>query len=416
MRILHILDHSIPLHSGYTFRTLSILEQQRALGWETEHLTSPKHSRPFVPREDVEGWTFYRTPPVAGVASNLPVLRELALIQNTQARLEEIVKEIKPDILHAHSPVLNAIPALRVGRRAGIPVVYEVRAFWEDAAVTLGTGSEDGPRYKLTRWLETRALRQADAITTICEGLRGDIAARGIPADKITVIPNAVNVDEFTGGAPADPALAASLGLTGQSVLGFLGSFYSYEGLHHALQAMPQMLASNPDIRFLLVGGGPEEDRLNALAGELKVQDKVVFTGRVPHAEVQKYYDLVDVLVYPRVPVRLTELVTPLKPLEAMALNKVMVASNVGGHRELIRDGETGNLFAAGDVNDLAVTILRVLKNRAKWPSQIAAGRKFVEQERSWKNSVARYVPVYEKLVTGRAASSSELKAETTPA
>jgi PEP-CTERM/exosortase A-associated glycosyltransferase len=297
-----------------------------------------------------------------------------------------------------------------------IPVVYEVRAFWEDAAVTLGTSTEDGARYKLTRWLETRALRRADAVTTICQGLRGDIAARGIAADKITIIPNAVNVEEFSGGAPADPDLAASLGLTGKTVLGFLGSFYSYEGLHHALQAMPQMLASNADIRLLLVGGGPEEDRLEELAKDLGIGDKVVFTGRVPHADVQKYYDLVDVLVYPRIPVRLTELVTPLKPLEAMALNKVMVASNVGGHRELIRDGETGNLFAAGDVNDLAMTILRVLENRTTWPSQIAAGRKFVEQERSWKNSVARYVPVYEKLVTGRSLSGSELKAEITPA
>ena len=262
-----------------------------------------------MPREEIEGWIFYRTPPIAGAASAVPVLRELALIRKTQARLEEIVEEVKPDILHAHSPVLNGIPALRVSRRAGIPVVYEVRAFWEDAAVTHGTGSEDGPRYKLTRWLETRALRQADAITTICEGLRGDIAARGIAADKITVIPNAVNVDEFTGGAPVDAALAASLGLTGKSVLGFLGSFYSYEGLHHALQAMPQMLAGNSDLRLLLVGGGPEEARLKELAKDLGIQDKVVFTGRVPHAEIQKYYDLVDVLVYPRVPVRLTELV-----------------------------------------------------------------------------------------------------------
>jgi PEP-CTERM/exosortase A-associated glycosyltransferase len=412
MRILHILDHSIPLHSGYTFRTLSILEQQRALGWETDHLTSPKHSRPFVPQEDIEGWKFYRTPPVDGPLAPFPVLREVALINKTAARLAEVVKEVKPDILHAHSPVLNAIPALRVGKRLGIPVVYEVRAFWEDAAATHGTGSEDGPRYKLTRWLETRALRQADAITTICEGLRSDIAARGIPADKITVIPNAVNVDEFNGGAPVDPALAASLDLTGKTVVGFLGSFYSYEGLHHALQAMPQMLASNPDIRLLLVGGGPENERLKALAVELAIQDKVIFTGRVPHADVQKYYDLVDVLVYPRVPVRLTELVTPLKPLEAMALNKVMVASNVGGHRELIRDGETGNLFTAGDVYDLAETVLRVLNNRDTWPSQIAAGRKFVEQERSWKNTVSRYIPIYEKLGTGRAVLG--LKAETT--
>lgn len=414
MRILHILDHSIPLHSGYTFRTLSILEQQRALGWETFHLTSPKHARPFVPREEVDGWTFYRTPPVAGAAARLPVLRELALIQKTQRRLEEVIRDVNPHILHAHSPVLNAIPALRLSIRTGLPVVYEVRAFWEDAAVTHGSGSEGGPRYRLTRWLETMALRRADAITTICEGLRGDIAARGIPADKITVIPNAVNVDEFSGGAPPDPVLAASLGLTGKSVLGFLGSFYGYEGLHLALQAMPRMLARNPDIRLLLVGGGPEEERLRALAEQLSIRDKVVFTGRVPHSDVQKYYDLVDVLIYPRVPVRLTELVTPLKPLEAMALNKVMVASNVGGHRELIRDGETGNLFAAGDVDDLAKTALRVLENRDAWPDQIAAGRRFVEQERSWRNSVARYVPVYERLVRGRPLSG--LKPQTTPA
>jgi hypothetical protein len=113
MRILHILDHSIPLHSGYTFRTLSILEQQRALGWETDHLTSPKHSRPFVPQEDIEGWKFYRTPPVDGPLAPFPVLREVALINKTAARLAEVVKEVKPDILHAHSPVLNAIPALR---------------------------------------------------------------------------------------------------------------------------------------------------------------------------------------------------------------------------------------------------------------------------------------------------------------
>ncbi|MBT5047929.1 MAG: glycosyltransferase, exosortase A system-associated [Rhodospirillaceae bacterium] len=401
MRILHILDHSIPLQSGYTFRTLSILQQQRALGWETFHLTSPKHTRPFVAQEEVDGWSFYRTPPIEGPGAKLPVLRELALINATASRLAQVAPEIRPDILHAHSPVLNAIPALRVGRKLGIPVVYEVRAFWEDAAASHGTSSEGGPRYQLTRALESWALRRASAVTTICEGLRGDIVARGIPEDRVTVIPNAVNVDEFSGGAPGDPTLAHSLGLTGKTVLGFLGSFYSYEGLHHALQAMPKILAANEDVRLLLVGGGPEDERLRQTATQMGLADKIIFTGRVPHAEVQKYYDLVDVLVYPRIPIRLTDLVTPLKPLEAMALNKVIVASDVGGHRELIRDGETGNLFAAGDIDDLAATVLRVLDSRYDWPGQIAAGRHFVEQERSWRNSVARYAPVYERLVAG---------------
>lgn len=401
MRILHILDHSIPLQSGYTFRTLSILQQQRALGWETFHLTSPKHTRPYVPQEDVDGWSFFRTPPVEGMSAGLPILKEMALIRATETRLMRIVDEVRPDILHAHSPVLNAIPALRVGKKKNVPVVYEVRAFWEDAAASHGTGSEGGPRYRLTRALESWALRRASAVTTICEGLRGDIVARGIPEDRVTVIPNAVNVEEFEGGQPGDPDLARSLGLSGKSVLGFLGSFYSYEGIQLTLEAMPQILAADADVRLLLVGGGPEDERLRQSAKDLGLGDKIIFTGRVPHAEVQKYYDLVDVLVYPRIPIRLTELVTPLKPLEAMALDKVVIASDVGGHRELIRDGETGNLFKAGDVGDLATTVLRVLDNRDDWSRQIAAGRRFVEQERSWRNSVARYAPVYERLIAG---------------
>ncbi len=184
MRILHILDHSIPLHSGYTFRTLSILKEQRALGWETFHLTSSKQKNCNAAEEVVEGWHFYRTPAATGLRSRLPVLNQLAVMDGLTRRLIEVVKIVKPDILHAHSPVLNAIPALRVGRIMSIPVVYEVRAFWEDAAVDHGTSREWGPRYRLTRGLETYALTQVNAITTICQGLRGDIIARGIAAGE----------------------------------------------------------------------------------------------------------------------------------------------------------------------------------------------------------------------------------------
>ena len=138
MKILHVLDHSIPLHSGYTFRTLSILREQRKLGWETFHLTSPKHINCTVPEEDVDGWHFYRTPPVKSLLGKLPGLGQNVLMKQLETRLLEIATRLRPQIIHAHSPVLNAIPALRVGRKLGIPVVYEVRAFWEDAAVDHG--------------------------------------------------------------------------------------------------------------------------------------------------------------------------------------------------------------------------------------------------------------------------------------
>ncbi|MGB5340275.1 MAG: glycosyltransferase, partial [Gammaproteobacteria bacterium] len=255
MRILHVLDHSIPLQSGYTFRTRNILQQQRALGWETVQVTGSKHLPATGQEEDVEGFHFYRTRASTGLLDRLPVLNQLAVVNTLSARLDEVVAKERPDILHAHSPSLNGLAALRVGRKHGIPVVYECRAFWEDAAVDHGTCREGGLRYRLTRALETRVFRQADAVTTICAGLRGDILARGVPPDRVTVIPNAVDVEHFNLHSQKDPVLVRRLGLENTQVLGFIGSFYAYEGLSLLIDAMPRVLARMPDVRLLLVGG-----------------------------------------------------------------------------------------------------------------------------------------------------------------
>ena len=402
LRILHVLDHSIPLHSGYTFRTLSILREQRKLGWETFHLTSPKHSLGNGADETVDGWQFFRTPALLG--RHLPGFGQIALMRQLERRLQQVAEQVRPDILHAHSPVLNAIPALRVGKRLGIPVVYEIRAFWEDAAVDHGTTTEGSLRYRLTRWLETRAIKRADHLFTICEGLRADMAQRGVVPAKITVIPNAVDIESFEPGGQPDLALKRSLGLGDASVVGFIGSFYAYEGLDLLLAAMPAMLAQRPEVRLLLVGGGPQDQALKAQAQQLGIADKVIFTGRVPHAEVQRYYDLVDVLAYPRHSMRLTELVTPLKPLEAIAQGRLLVASDVGGHKELIRDGHTGVLFKAGDAAALAGAVVQLLGAPESWAALREAGRRFVEQERNWAKSVGNYVQAYQGLKTGQRA------------
>jgi len=401
LRILHVLDHSVPLHSGYTFRTLSILREQRKLGWETFHLTSPKHTVGTGEEEDVDGWKFFRTRVAPPARVRVPGLAELGLMRQLERRLQAVAQQVEPDVLHAHSPVLNAIPALRVARRLGIPVVYEVRAFWEDAAVDHGTATEAGLRYRLSRRLETSALRRVDHVFTICDGLRRDIVDRGIPASRVSVIPNAVDIDSFGLGGIADSALKAQLNLAGCRVVGFIGSFYAYEGLDLLIDALPRLLAAHPDIRILLVGGGPQETMLKERAVRLGVADKVVFAGRVPHGEVGRYYDLVDVLAYPRHSMRLTELVTPLKPLEAMAQGRLLVASDVGGHRELIRDGETGMLFRAGSADSLADVLLRLLADERRWKQLREAGRAFVETERNWRSSVARYAPIYERIRAG---------------
>lgn len=395
LRVLHVLDHSIPLQTGYTFRTLSILREQARRGWRTLQVTGPKQVGCTEREETVDGLLFHRTAVLPKETSG--VMEPFLTMRALRRRLEEVATAERPDILHAHSPVLNAMPALAVGRRLGIPVVYEIRAFWEDAAVDHGTTTEGSLRYRLTRALETHALRRVAQATTICEGLRSDIVARGIPSAKVTVIPNSVDPEKFEFGGKADPELRERLGLSGRTVIGFIGSFYAYEGLDLLVAAFPKILARQPDAALLLVGGGPGEAALKRKAEELGISKHIVFTGRVPHDQVQLYYDQVDVLAYPRHPMRLTELVTPLKPLEAMAQGRLLVASDVGGHRELIRPGVTGILFRAGDPDSLVEAVSDLLDHPERWDALKQAGREFVLKERTWAESVSRYVDVYSR-------------------
>jgi PEP-CTERM/exosortase A-associated glycosyltransferase len=402
MKILHILDHSIPLHSGYTFRTRAILEQQRKLGWETFHVTSAKHLGANAAAETVDGLTFYRSAMPQGLLAKLPVLNQWSIVQTLAQRLDEIIPQIKPDILHAHSPALNGLAALKMADKYKLPLVYECRAFWEDAAVDHGTTQEGSLRYRLTKALETHVFKRADAVTTICDGLRTDIISRGVAAEKITVIPNAVDIDKFAFGETADPGLIMELGLDGKIVLGFIGSFYAYEGLLLLLDALPAIIRDQPNVRLLLVGGGPQQQQISEKIAALNLQDYVILTGRVPHDQVQRYYNLVDIFVYPRLSMRLTDLVTPLKPLEAMAQGRLLVASDVGGHHELIRDRETGYLFKAGDKAALAQSVLEALADQASWDEMRLAGRRYVEEVRNWQNSVANYQAVYANVLQAK--------------
>lgn len=400
MRILHILDHSLPKHSGYVFRTMSIVAEQKARGWTPLLVTTPRHGLGENLSEEVDGWTFFRTPNKGASSWIPPVAKEWQEMRITSRRLKQLVAELKPDILHAHSPVLNFFPAAAAAGHC--PVVYEIRAFWEDAAVDHGTTREGSARYRLTRGIETRAIRQADQVTTICEGLRADIVGRGLPDDKVTVIPNAVNANAFPPIEHKDTDLARELGLQDRLVLGFAGSFYAYEGLEFLVGAMPKLIEAIPNIALLLVGGGPREDALKAAVTSHGLGDKVVFTGRVPHSEVRRFYSVADIMVYPRHSIRLTETVTPLKPLEAMAMSRLVLASNIGGHRELIEDGKTGRLFRADDAADLVRVCAEMVQSQASWPALKTAGRDFVENVRNWRNSVARYEDVYARALAGK--------------
>jgi glycogen synthase len=395
LRILHILDHSLPLHSGYTFRTRAILKAQIERGWDVLGVTGARHSAEGPRVETVDGLTFHRAPKPLSLPGPLA---ELAEIRALAKGVEQVARTWKPDLLHAHSPVLTALAGLAIARKLNVPLLYEIRAFWEDAAVGNGTGSEGSIKYRVTKALETYAVKRANRVAVICAGLKDDLISRGISAEKIMVSPNGVDLELFGDPPPPDLALARELGFGDVEVIGFIGSFYDYEGIDDLISAMPALVAARPKAHLLLVGGGPMEADLRKQAESSVVASHIHFVGRVPHHQVERYYSLIDILCYPRKKMRLTDLVTPLKPLEAMAQRRLVAASDVGGHRELIEDGVTGTLFAPDSPPAIAQSLTELLENKPIWDLRRAAGRRFVEQDRNWSSNISRYGPVYHEL------------------
>lgn len=396
-RVLHVLDHGPPARDGYVTRSLGIAEAQRGFGWDPVLFTGPRQpGGPAVACETIEGWSLHRGPaprwtrhlpggPRAGI--------EMAA---AAARLAALARRLRPDILHAHSPALNVLPALAVGRALGIPVVYEVRAFWEDAAAEQGRGAVGSPRWRAIRALDTWLFRRVAAVTTICTGLRDDILARGIAPERLTIVPNGVDTAHLTPLPPPDQAARHALGLPPcRTLIGFIGSLYGYEGIDLLVAAAARLLPERPELAFAVVGGGPAEARLRARVAALGLGPRFRMLGRVPHRDIAGCYAAMDALVYPRRALRLTECVTPLKPLEAMAQGRVVLASDVGGHRELIKDGRTGILFPPDDVAALTQALRVALDTPSGWPSLRDTALRFVRAERSWEAVARRYAGVY---------------------
>ena len=399
MKILHVFDHSLPHYDGYAFRSWEILRFERGLGIDTVQVTSSKHAGSVKALESAEGLDFHRTAVLGGIYT-LPVLDQLGVVLGLRKRVLELIEQTRPDLIHAHSPSLNGLAALSAARRCGLPLVYEARSFWEDAAVDAGACREGDVRYRLTRASETHVIRRADHVVPICRGIAGDFIARGLASERCTVIPNAVDFARFSSQLDYDAELAARHGLTRGKTLGFAGSFFTFEGLGVLLEAMRRLVDLDPEVRLLLVGDGVERADLEAHVQRLGLGQHVLFTGRVPHASIESYYGIMDILVYPRLPMRLTELVTPLKPLEAMAYGKAVIASDVGGHRELIEHDRSGVLFKAGDAAALATSASALLADPARQASLRDYARRHVESRHNWASNVQAYHDIYSRLLS----------------
>jgi PEP-CTERM/exosortase A-associated glycosyltransferase len=401
MKILHVLNDSIPLISGYSTRARAIVTEQAKLGLKPVVVTSVRQGPCGKDLEQIDGIVYYRTPIPAVLQPLLRRIGPLGLVCEMlllARRICGIIRTEAIDIVHAHSPVLCAFPAWAAARRFGLPFVYEIRAFWEDAAVDRGRTSERSLRYRLTRGIETAAIRLAHRVVVICEGLKQDIVGRHcIDPSHIHVLRNGVDIDRFVP-RPKDGPLMVRLGLENTIVIGFVGTFYAFEGLWMLVDALDQIMDRRPDVRGLIVGYGQSEEGLRQRVMRTRHPDGFLLPGKIAHEQVGAYYSLIDICVYPRESRRITELVTPLKPLEAMAMEKIVIASDVGGLRELVVDGENGFLFRAGDVADLIRAIEAVIADRSNWEALGKAARGHVHATHTWATQCAKYLRVYDGL------------------
>jgi PEP-CTERM/exosortase A-associated glycosyltransferase len=404
LRVLHVLDHSLPRLDGYAIRSGAILRFQAAAGIEPIAVTSPHHPGPAgLEVEEIDGVRYERMP---GRRGRLPWLREGGALRRCARGISQRLGRHRPVLVHAHSPSLWGLAALRAAQRSRLPVVYEVRGAWEEAAVERGRTRRGSWRYRLARGLESYVCSRADLVVPLSRGLRDDLVGRGVPPERVIQVANGVDTVRF---APRDPdaEIAVRWAPDGGPLIGYFGSLLAREGVDDLLDALPCITGASGVAPTLLIGGSgelaPDLEERAAAAGHAGL--RVAWLGGIPHAEMERYYSVCDLVVYPRRSTRATERVTPLKPLEAMAMGRAVVASDVGGLRELLPPG-TAVLVPPGDPAALARACRDLLANAERRAELGRRARLHAAERHDWRRLAERYRELYLDVLARRGAMS----------
>lgn len=401
--VLMMLSSSLPLSpSGYGVRSHAIASHLSRHGVRLDIFTRPGYPltswtgpQPVQPCDIVENIAYNRLPlyPV-GMGEFGEAYREQAA-----SLIATVARRCRANIIHAASDMENGLPAMLAAKRAGVKGIYEYRGMWHYSTAARNTWFPWTEPFRRRQRLELQTGRLADAVFAISEALKAELVAEGLAEDKITVLPNAVDVERFAP-YPPDQELVEKYGLRGRMVVGFIGSFTAYEGLESLMDAVLELNWRGFPVSLLLVGDGADTlKRLKNLHQARGGHPAIIFTGRVPFAEVKRYYSLIDIMPFPRIPAKVCQCVPPLKPLEAMAMEKAVLVSNVAALTEIVRDGETGLVFESGNLPDL-VEKLEALVTMPDLRHKLAQkGRAWVLAERDWARVSERILRVYERLL-----------------
>jgi glycosyltransferase involved in cell wall biosynthesis/SAM-dependent methyltransferase len=412
---LYVTGSALPFHvAGYTVRSHALIRAIAGAGFQVTAALRPGYPgdrgvATSARTHQVDDITYLHLPG--------PHVRRMGPQEFAEAaatELQKLAERVRPQLIHAASNHVNALPALIAARRLGLPFVYEVRGMWELTAATRNVNWEQTERFEQQRELETLVAREADQVLTLTEGLAGELVARGVARERISIVPNCVDPAQFVE-RQRDPGVVARFGVAESAfTLVYAGSLLHYEGLDDVLRALAILIAEGIAAMFLVAGEGEASELLRRLASELNIAQSVRFLGRLAPDEIPALWAVADAAVFARKPFRVCDLVSPLKPLEPMAMGIPVVVSDVAALREMVRHAETGLVHRAGDFEDLALQLRELVRDPSKRKALAQAARQAVLRERTWDRAGDTVAEVYRRLngardVDARASSRRDL-------
>ncbi|TVT28875.1 glycosyltransferase [Salinicoccus cyprini] len=395
--ILFVLNKALPVLNGYTIRSHEMISGIRnrgyrpivatRLGWSPEH---DGYKKPDKQIGDIP--TYYLDRSEKYLSNKTPLSRYFSVYAD---EVYKVIKKEKPSIIHAASNFQNALPALKVAQSLGLKSIYEVRGLWHYTQSEKNPDFYRSERFKMQDDYEIICCKVADEVTCISESLKNYLVEKGIPKEKITVIPNGVDTNVLKP-IPKAVDIIDKYELENSTVIGFIGSLTSYEGIEFIFEAMKEINNRKKKknyFKFLIVGDGSYRSKLEQKVKELEIEEDVIFVGRVPREEVIDFYSVIDIAPFPRKNDPVCQLVTPIKTYEAMAMEKKVIVSDVDALKEMVKEGVNGRLFKAENVNELKETILKIAEDKKIG----AESRDWVVKHREWKILLSKLIPLYEK-------------------
>ncbi len=407
--VLYCLHNSLPYNSGgYATRSHGLAKGIQLMGWNIQivsRLGYPQDKSLFVnkdvskvnPIDCIDGIYYNR---LINPENPFGVALFNQYLQEYCEKLENLARELDISIIHGASNFINGIAANYVARKLRIKSIYEIRGLWEITRISRQPEWGDSDYFKMVSRLETEAANNADAVITITHSLKNLMISRGVPESKISVISNGVNTQRFLPRSK-DVELAEELKIQNKTVIGYIGSVVNYEGLEYLVKAANLLITWGiKDFVVIIVGDGNVLEEIKSLSNQLGLSNIFHFIGRVPHESVESYYSLVDIAPFPRKGVDVCEIVSPLKPFEAMSMEKAVVASDVNALKEIIDDNRTGLLFEKDNPEDLAYKLKLLIKNKELVKTLGRNARTWVKTKKDWKKLSGEISKIYDNILS----------------